>query len=620
MFNSKNGGGLCLSQFGIKIKNISAGMLYDVNLGIRDYFVYTDAIFHNSLFQTFLLANGLKVHKGESTRDLVCLDFDFGSRSFDEEKKRLDKLLAQAIDADSRQRIQYAIDKVISNQDKYQPKKREEIRQEFYEHGVPITYISKNKDGTIKSTETIHYEMLYRTSAKAKSGQVIFINKKLYAKAYNWLTMGIGERLPMDQAKIVELSAYAPLTTSTIIDQIHIPVDNILILKDQSSEFFTKAEIVRAEPYEKILRGKSVESRKCVVEHADTSVENVLWDGLGLIDDSVFPAYANGMMLLRNHFFKMCGFRTKIQAFFRDWCKSHNVDYNTFQIQDMFGRWHYVADIQVITTHNAIKWLKFQSYMGDSLPAAYEYWCKKIRDDGCMWGVVKTDHRSKLGTKQQMSYQMINTLPCTKEDIDDIMSDTVGYVEVLKSDPDEFERFLRKNATAVNHYEMLADMYQHNKNFANSTWFRHEKKKIISAYVMRLRNGKVMVNGDNLTVCGNPYALLLYSVGDSWKDDPTLNHADGVIECYTPRFRDGEYLAAFRNPHNSPNGICYLRNRYSPELTKYFPFSANIMAVNCIESDIQARANGMDFDLTYWVGLEETLFKKQSVKIGKLNA
>ena len=28
-----------------------------------------------------------------------------------------------------------------------------------------------------------------------------------------------------------------------------------------------------------------------------------------------------------------------------------------------------------------------------------------------------------------------------------------------------------------------------------------------------------MVNGDNLTICSNPYALLLYAAGGDWKKD-----------------------------------------------------------------------------------------------------
>ena len=41
----------------------------------------------------------------------------------------------------------------------------------------------------------------------------MFINSRLYKKAYDWLTMGLGEKMPIDDAKIVEMSAYAPLTT-----------------------------------------------------------------------------------------------------------------------------------------------------------------------------------------------------------------------------------------------------------------------------------------------------------------------------------------------------------------------------------------------------------------------
>lgn len=42
-----------MSEFGIKIKNINAGMLYDVNLGTRDYFTYKEAMLNNSLFSFF---------------------------------------------------------------------------------------------------------------------------------------------------------------------------------------------------------------------------------------------------------------------------------------------------------------------------------------------------------------------------------------------------------------------------------------------------------------------------------------------------------------------------------------------------------------------------------------
>ena len=594
---------IVISEFGIKIKNISAGTLYDVNLGTRDYFSYTEAMLNNSLFSAFLIKNGLNVYKGESTRDIICLDFDFGTRSYEDEHKRIEQLYKNS-EGELKERLKYTLEKIENNKDLYDEKKREQIRDKFYNEGVDVTYKTKNKDGSIKNEETIHYEMLFRTSAKAKLGQVIFINSELYDVAYEWLTIGLGKLMTDDNAKIVEMSAYAPLTTSTIVGTKYIPVEDILILRDQDSFFKTMANIVRAEDY---VDSKGRICKKCVVDKKVTEVKNTLWDGMGLIEADYFQtcnnAYnpdwtvkINGMALMRHHLFKMCGFKSYIQLFFKDWCKKTGNDYETYQVQDMFGHWHYLKDIKIITTDNAIKWKKFKDLMGGSLESAYEYWCKKVNEDGSVFGIVKTDHPSKLGEHQQLSYQMVNTLPCTKDDVNDIARTSIEYVELLKQDNDEFEKFLRKNANEVNHYEMMADLYDHNHEFGNSTFFRHEKSKIISAYVHKLRKGKIVVNGDNLTICGNPYALLLYSVGEDFTKDPTLLPESGTIQCYTTRFKHDEFLCAFRNPHNSPNNICYFHNVYSDEMEKYFDFSPNILAINCIKTDVQPRLNGADED------------------------
>ena len=133
-----------MSEYGIKIKNISAGMLYDVNLGLRDYFTYTDAMLNNSLFSFFLLKNGLDVYKGESTRDIICLDYNFGSRSYEEERKRLEKLFHDS-DGCSQERILDTLKKVDSRKELYSPKKRDEIREYFYDNGVDITYKRKKR-------------------------------------------------------------------------------------------------------------------------------------------------------------------------------------------------------------------------------------------------------------------------------------------------------------------------------------------------------------------------------------------------------------------------------------------------------------------------------------------
>lgn len=609
-----------MSEFGIKIKNIKAGTLYEYNLGVRDRLDYTDAMFNNSLFSNYIINKGLNVYKGESTRDIVCLEFDFGSKSYEEKVQQIETLIKKANEK-SLERLNEILNTVHENKDKFVKKSMEEIRDEYYQNGVSIDYVTRDKNGAIKKTQTIHYKMLFRTPSKAKVGQSIFINEKYYKIAYEWLTMGLGNKMNKKKAKIVEMSAYAPLTTSTIVGNIHIPVEDILILKDQDSYFQTMANIVRAEEYfvekkvidtekteinkqkalsqgkkpKRVFKKIRVPTKKCVVHKENVNLKNTLWDGMGLVETSIMPKYVNGMMLLRNHFFKMCGFRTNLQQFLKDWCFENNVDYETFEIEDMFGVKHLAKNIKVITTDNAIKWKKFTELMGDN---PYKYWCDRIKADNSIFGIVKTDHKSKLGNVQQMSYQMVNSLPCSKDEIKELAQYSVEYVEKLKQDNDEFEKFLRLNANEINHYEMMADLYNQNKDFANSKWFRTEKRKIIFAYVGKLRKGKITVNADNLTMCGNPYALLLYAVGEDWTKDPCFKQEQGTIQCYTTRFNDGEYLCGIRSPQNSPNNICYLKNTYSKEMRKYFPFSDNIVAVNCIGTDLQDRTNG----LIKWVG------------------
>jgi hypothetical protein len=602
----------------IKIKNIQATELIEVNKGIREYFTYKKSVFTDSLFNRFLRNNDLKI-KNSSTRDLVCILFDFGTVDYLNEVLRVQRSIGKKIDGYKKKRnkankenidevIQFELDsinnllnilseedsekyikildKVNDNKDKYTNMSLLEIRKKLYNDGISITYTNKNKDADgkiIETKETIMYKMLYRTPSKAKEGTVMFINENLYDKAYEWLTMGI--KLPDTNAKIVEMSAYAPLTTSTIVDTIKIKPDEILILEDKKYAFQTVANIVT---YDSKLK------KSYVTKKDNYTMFNTIWDGMSLIDDTFlnenFKHECNGMALLRSHFFKSCAFKCKLTEYLKEYYKD---SYDTATITDMFGE-KKVKNIKLITTNNSVKWIdKFDSLMGKN---PYKYWCNRLKDDKYMFGVVKTDHPSFFGDMQQTSYQHINSLCGSKEQIQKIANYAVDYINDLKNDNEKFYIFLKQNATVVNHYNMLADLYKHNKTYENSKYFRTEKRKIIHDYILKVKGGKMLIPGDNLTVCGNPFALLLYATGQDWKNDPTLNAETGAIQCYTKRFNDGEFLCGFRNPHNAPNNIFYFHNVCSTEMEKYFTFSKNIIAINMIGSDAQDRGNSMDED------------------------
>lgn len=557
-------------------------------------------MFTNSLFSDYLKENGLRIWKEESTRDIVCLEFNFGSRSYDEEIEHLTKIAKSARieyklaksngyktqirkKGNKRKRISRLFQEAQKNKEKYKKHSKEEIRQIFYNNGINIEYITKKRNGEITKKETIHYKMLYRSTGKAKKGSCMFICDRLYKKAIDFLYMGI--KLQKNNAPIVEIGAYAPLISSTIVGKVKINPKNILILKDVNRMFKTNVVSIETDS-----------DKHCIAKHLkDYTLKNTLFDGQALIDNSIFPEWGNGYVLLRHHFCKMAAFRTNIQSFFRDYF-GDNYYYAT--VKDMFGNEHYVKDIELITTDNAMKWLKFGK--------TYDYWCDKVYENNCMFGVVKTAHESKLGNMQRMSYQMVNSLD--NSIMKNVTRESVDYVNKLKQVNEEFLKYLAKNQNFSNDYEVLIALCNQNPDFMRSEYFRDRKRKIIENYVLNMKSGKLIQNAENLVIVGSPYAMLLYAASGDESDvdnDDTFYVEDGTIQCYTKRFNSGDYLAFFRSPFNSKNNLTYLHNVYHKKLEKYFNLGRQIIAVNMIGTDFQDRNNG----LLKWVGSRETLFK-----------
>lgn len=89
--------GIRIGKYGWKIRNYKAATVYGKNTGIRDRYDYTEAVLHHSLFTRWLRNNGMQTDKkDESTRDIVCLDFQFGLRSYSEELAHLKTMRKEA--------------------------------------------------------------------------------------------------------------------------------------------------------------------------------------------------------------------------------------------------------------------------------------------------------------------------------------------------------------------------------------------------------------------------------------------------------------------------------------------------------------------------------------------
>lgn len=587
---------------GIKIMSLEGADILRHNVEGK-YIKHTyDAVFSNSKLK-YKLEKGKKENKlnvrNDATRDIINLEFNMPVTNIDKDKyKKYEKYIStdlkkgtNKISANNIRKILYT-DGFILEFDKEKTLKgnKKDGTKVISKDGYYIL-VDRNKKELAREKiekESIKYREWFRSSAKARIGEILYISETLYDKIAKWQMMGI--ELPEDEeCMLVEMMAYMALTSSTIEEEIEINPENILVLNDLKSRRFTNcAKVVVDE-----------ETGECKVVREKDYVENTLFDGQALIEDSFFIDSEAGMKLLRHHFFKACGFRSYIQEFMKDHCKKNGLDYNEYSVKDKYGNDVKVKDIKMITTENAMKWEKFF----DDKSVGLNKWKAAVNKDDNLFGICKEDHESKFGINQRMSYQMLNTLPVSKEELRKIASYSINYINDMKEDNDVFLNHLDNNKNITNPYEMMVELAKTNKDFTKTKLFKEFKADTLCELKKKLRKGKILVCGDNLTLVGNPYLMLLHAVGKVEVDeegyviteDETLPMNEEHIAVYTKRF-DEEELVGFRNPHNAPNNIALFKNYKNDLMDKYFNFSKNIMSVNLINTEFQDLANGSDQD------------------------
>lgn len=238
--------------------------------------------------------------------------------------------------------------------------------------------------------------------------------------------------------------------------------------------------------------------------------------------------------------------------------------------------------------------------MGEDEKEAYEYYKDFLKQHEERFEIVKTAHGSKWGDLQRSSYQMNNSFPCVdKEKLEKIAKVSIDYCNRLKIDHNAYIKHLRMNSSkrySINNVLIALDNL--NDNFKHTQYFKGKRSSIISDFKnKRLKLGKLLQYGDNLTICGNTIALLMKVTGQNFLEEGCFEVMEDAIQCYTTRFKDGERLAGFRSPHNSPNNIVHLVNNRCELIERYFPnLGNNVIVINGIGTDVQSRLNGQDLD------------------------
>ena len=265
----------------------------------------------------------------------------------DGKKKGVDKETGEVVELDGKK-----MKKLIS---------KKKLRKMIYTEGITIN--------------GIHYVDYQRTSSKARTGNNLFIDERLFEVMEQWQTMGIPFRdmvrsedrknpNPFEEADIVSTRSYSSLISSSIIGTLDIDPYSILLIDDVSSEYTMPCNVIDIVEDE---NGKHL-----AAERRDYTQNTDLWDGHSLVDRSVFEngryfqknkegqieshSYTDkGFMLLRNHFFKTAIFNTNLQDYYKDRYKGVADP----KLEDKFGNKFEPQNILMVTTKNSVKIFKF---------------------------------------------------------------------------------------------------------------------------------------------------------------------------------------------------------------------------------------------------------------------
>lgn len=416
----------------------------------------------------------------------------------------------------------------------------------------------------------IRYCRFKRSSGSARVGKCLFIDSRLYPDMHKSEQCGLDVK-DGQELDIAAFEAYISLPTSSIIDIISIKPENFLVVDDWDSVF-----------YEDAVCTDLGNDGWLKTEEKNMKISNSIWDGQSLIDVDLLDKYSDkGMLLLRNKFFKSCCFNANIQKFFED--------NNITEISQLNGETIAtdIKDIKVITTPSSIKFYKF----GD-----LNTWFKNIYP---YFGVVKYDKNTHYfnGRMVQAHYQLLNTLQLSKDELQEIVDDGLNYVNLLNTDVDVMRYHLKftednefeNDNVMTDKNEVVYKLLNYDCGFENTKIYYDFKKDLCRSYIKNMKKGHILLDGTYATLLGNPYEMLLQSIGN-FNGDSVLS----IGTVHNTRYEYGTTILGSRSPHVTIGNVLLAKNVENKLIDRYFNLTNNIICINAINENILERLSGAD--------------------------
>ena len=142
--------------------------------------------------------------------------------------------------------------------------------------------------------------------------------------------------------------------------------------------------------------------------------------------------------------------------------------------------------------------------------------------------------------------------------------------------------------------DTVLDMTCRTPLFEQTEFYKSFRSDTVKHFKSRLKDGRIAVCGNYQVLFGNAYEFLVALTDESY--EPTFSYSLEDGQVCTTGFAHGEMVLCARSPHITMGNLYLAKNTNQGDILTYFNLTPNIICVNAIESNIQQRLGGCDYD------------------------
>ena len=454
--------------------------------------------------------------------------------------------------------------------------------------------VLKEHGGILKVTRgdvTTEYVSEFCGASHSRTQKNLFVDRIIKDKLDDILLCGIPKNT--DYPKPSKWNAYYALVTT---NSQPVSTPNIVVIDDFEKAVMETVDVIK-------VTGSGEQKEYQVLPPTEKEIPILPFDGAGLVTPECASRWAEeldcrskrtGRRYIPSCFQFRCLPALKGEAFVFD-LKEFAREKGVSKIVDLGGKeWDIFTDqIDMVVTKSQFKF--WNLYLDDAGKFDCQKWKSAFEEE--VHGYKRTFNVAKyadapedLRNTSLLSYQPLQTIKFTSEEVEQLVSKSVGTYQKIKSSVEEFLKYCGVSDEAE-HIKPYYLALQYNHALANDAYVRGKMQDDIKRMRNELLSGKQRIHGHYEVFCPDIYGLAEYALGLEVKG--LLPNPWTIYSRYWTE-RGVSEVDVIRNPHIAmEHRVCQVIT--SAEMQKWYKYQ-ECTIVSSMYDTLALALSGADYD------------------------